>query len=120
VMVEREAAEQVPPASRSDLLLIAREAVSNAIRHAGASRIMVRLFKEEPKIRLEVDDDGRGLRNKPNDTGVGILTMTRRASRIGATLKLDSTPQSGTLVRVDLDSLELTNDGAADSHTPGR
>jgi signal transduction histidine kinase len=106
VMVERAAADHVPAAFRSECLMIAREAVSNAIRHSGARRIMVRLFAEGPVTRLEVDDDGQGMVDKPGDTGLGILTMTHRASRIGATLTLQSTPQRGTLVRVDLGSPE--------------
>ncbi len=106
VMVEREAAERVQEAHRSECLWIAREAVSNAVRHSGARRVMVRLFAEGHSTRLEVDDDGRGLSEKPVDGGLGILTMTHRASRIGATLTLHSTPNRGTLVRVDLGSGE--------------
>jgi signal transduction histidine kinase len=106
VQVEPETADRVPQPHRSDFLLIAREAVSNAIRHADARRIVVRLVAEGRTIRLEVDDDGRGLGAKTDDSGIGVLTMTRRASRIGATLTLHSTPQSGTLVRVELTSPE--------------
>jgi PAS domain S-box-containing protein len=106
VSVERQAAERVPIGHRSDCLLIAREAVSNAIRHSGAKRIEARLVAAGSIVRLEVEDDGRGLGAESNESGFGILTMTRRASRIGATLTLHSTPQSGTLVRAELSSLE--------------
>jgi signal transduction histidine kinase len=106
VAVDSGAAERVPAPYRSEFLLIAREAVSNAIRHSGAGRVVVRLAGDNGSIQLEVDDDGRGLLEQPNDSGLGILTMTRRASRIGATLTLHSTPQTGTLVRVELSAPE--------------
>jgi signal transduction histidine kinase len=102
ISVEREVAERVPADHRGELLLIAREAVSNAVRHAGASRILVRLHREERGTRMEIEDNGKGFATLPQGSGLGLLTMTRRAGRIGATLRVQSDPNTGTLIRVDL------------------
>ncbi len=96
------AAERVPTADRSEIVFIAREAVSNAVRHAAANRISVRLVELERGIRLEIADDGRGFRADGSTAGLGLLTMTRRAGRMGAILSLDPLEGRGTTVRLDL------------------
>ena len=102
VEFDRLAASRVPNASRGEIVFIAREAVSNAIRHAGAKRIAVRIINRGNGVRLEVEDDGCGYRTAATPTGLGLLSMTRRAGRIGAILTIETDPGTGTLVRLDL------------------
>jgi signal transduction histidine kinase len=99
--IDPRAPTRLSPAAQSEVLFIAREAVSNAVRHAGAARVVVRLIDDGPWVRLEIEDDGRGLPASPAG-GFGVLTMTRRAARIGAQFSLQSVPGRGTLVRADL------------------
>ncbi len=100
--VDPKAVARVSPPDQSDVVSIAREAVNNAVRHARAGQIVVRLLDDGPDIRLEVEDDGIGFRPDQDVRGLGMLTMTRRASRIGAMLTVQSSPAMGTLIRLDL------------------
>ena len=87
----------VPPQSRRDLVRIAREAVVNAARHSGGTRVDVTLAAG----RLTVSDDGSGFDpayGRPG--GFGLTSMRDRADAIGATLTVTSAPGQGTCVEV--------------------
>ena len=75
------------------LYRIAQEAVNNAVKHAGASKIVIRLLETKSDLTLEVSDDGAGLpkddRKLPR-TGLGLGVMQHRARVIGAELALVS------------------------------
>lgn len=100
--VDPRAVARVSPVAQSEVASIAREAVNNAVRHARARQIVVRLLDDGPNLRLEVQDDGTGFRLDQEGRGLGMLTMTRRAGKIGARLTVQSGPRAGTLVRLDL------------------
>lgn len=100
--IDRDAAARIPARLRNDVVFVAREAVSNAMRHSGAARVTVSLRQDASRVRLAVEDDGRGFAERPNPEGFGLLTMTRRAGQIGAVLNVQSSPGGGTAVRVDL------------------
>ncbi|MBL9176058.1 MAG: PAS domain-containing protein [Verrucomicrobiales bacterium] len=88
------------------LYRIAQEAVNNALKHSGATRIRIRLNRGRRGLELEVGDDGRGLADskRPED-GIGIRVMQFRAELIGASLELSSKPGRGTVVRCILRKL---------------
>jgi signal transduction histidine kinase len=96
------AAARIPAADRSEIVFIAREAVSNAVRHSGATRIDVRLVESPQGVRLEIEDDGRGFHPDRSTEGLGLLTMTRRAGRMGAILSLSPVENQGTTIHLDL------------------
>jgi signal transduction histidine kinase len=79
------------------LYRIAQEAVSNALRHSGASRIRISLTCENKQLRLEVSDDGKGFAKKPG-VGMGLGMMNHRADVIGAKLNVKSARGKGTSV----------------------
>jgi signal transduction histidine kinase len=102
------------------LYRIAREAITNAQRHAAAEHIWVRLCREDDELVLTIRDDGTGL---PNDIrtahtdrgdGVGMQTMTHRANLIGATLAIESPDEGGTVVRCTLPLSRAGDDRAAE------
>jgi len=76
---------------------IAQEAITNAIKHAQASRIEVRLECDpEGGIRLEVKDNGKGLNPQTGrENGMGIRIMKHRAEMIGGTLRIDDGEEGG-------------------------
>ena len=76
---------------------IAGEALSNAVRHARATRITVSLTADPGALTVEVGDDGSGA-VAPRDGGVGLDSMRRRAEAVGGLLRLTAVPGSGTTV----------------------
>jgi signal transduction histidine kinase len=79
---------------------IAREAVTNVVRHAAATRCEATLEVEGARMWLLVDDDGVGL-DQPVTPGVGLRSMQARAEELGGSLAVTST-DCGTQVRVTL------------------
>lgn len=85
------------------LLFIAREAVSNAIRHGLARHIAIHLGTAADELAFTVKDDGIGFDpTQPPQHGHGLDNMTRRAEEIGAALAIESVPGLGTRIRVEL------------------
>lgn len=85
------------------LLNIAREALSNSMRHAHATRRWVRLAESNGMIRLHVCDDGIGFDPKrKRKPGHGLANMAARAKRIHARFTLESRPRGGTCITVEL------------------
>lgn len=80
---------------------IAREALSNSLRHARPHRIEVRLAVEGTCVCLEIADDGGGFNpQSPARPGVGLASMASRATEIGGRLEIQSAPGAGTRVSV--------------------
>ncbi len=78
---------------------IAQEALANAVRHAGASRIVVALVVHDGMLRLEVRDDGRGFDPAARPAAaLGLASMEERALALGGRLLISSAPGEGTTV----------------------
>jgi glucose-6-phosphate-specific signal transduction histidine kinase len=85
------------------LYRIAQEAMSNATRHANASRITLQLSRQGPRVVLTISDNGRGFQARANSAqGLGLRTMRYRAELIGASIAIRSEPGSGTVVECAL------------------
>lgn len=85
------------------LLHIAREALTNASKHAGGSRVEVCLSRVEGQLLLRIQDQGPGF--DPSalpDRGYGLRNMAARAESIGGSLHVESAPGAGTRVQVRL------------------
>jgi PAS domain S-box-containing protein len=80
------------------LYRIAQEAVSNAIRHGHARKVLIELRQCGERILLRVTDDGRGFPKELASAGMGLRIMRSRAGMIGGVLAIESRPQSGTIV----------------------
>jgi signal transduction histidine kinase len=81
-----------------EIIGIAQEALSNAVRHSRAQRITVSAASVRSiGVRLSVADDGRGIAHeRPGSSGFGLTSMQERAERIGASLTIVTAPRSGT------------------------
>ena len=95
------------PERDRDVLRIAQEALQNALRHAAAERVAIRLAGGDGAgaLVLEVADDGVGF--EPADpelraTRLGLTTMEERAERLGGRLEIRSAPAAGTTVRLEV------------------
>jgi signal transduction histidine kinase len=98
----RGAPRGVRPDVADHLLRIGQEALTNALRHAGANRIFVELTFAEAEVKLCVQDNGQGFWvDGPERTGgYGLVGMRERADILGAELAVSSGPQQGTRVTV--------------------
>ncbi len=82
-----------------EIIGIAQEALTNAVRHSRARRITIRASAvQSVGLRLSVADDGRGIARDPSTGGFGMTSMQERADRIGASLTIVTAPRSGTEV----------------------
>jgi ligand-binding sensor domain-containing protein/signal transduction histidine kinase len=81
---------------RRDVYLIFKEAVNNAARHAGCTRIRILFRVSAQQLLLEIADDGAGFDVMAHSDGTGLASMRRRAVRLGATLDIASSPDRGT------------------------
>jgi signal transduction histidine kinase len=85
------------------MLQIAREAISNATRHANAQSGRVSLQRRRGLVCLEVTDNGCGfVVNKVNSRGLGLHHIDARARKMGATAQVSSAPNQGTRIVVKL------------------
>jgi two-component system sensor histidine kinase UhpB len=83
---------------RIHLYRIAQEAVTNALKHAGASTLKLTLRPAGSAIRLEVADDGGGFDVARGHEGFGSASMRERAALLGGNIEIDSRPGEGTRV----------------------
>lgn len=94
-----------------EVLRIAQEAVTNAVRHADARQIVVVLRYDAGFVELRVSDDGRGFAGSATDLSrnghFGVQGMRERAARIGARLHVASEPGKGTVVALDVDARKV-------------
>ncbi|WP_323204456.1 PAS domain S-box protein [Nostoc sp. UHCC 0251] len=95
----------LPTEVESNLLRIGQEALTNAIRHANADEIRVKLIYDRDQFCLRVRDNGQGfgVGSIPASEGFGLLGMSERAERIGAQLTIRSQPGEGTEMIVTVD-----------------
>ena len=94
------ALNELTPRAATDLLFIAREAVSNAVRHGSPTKIAIDLRQTSGEIALTIQDNGAGYDQFNARSGLGTITMRSRAERLGAQLTSLSLPGMGTTVRV--------------------
>lgn len=97
----------------SALYRIANEAVTNAIQHAEAGSIRIRLTADDDHLQLVVCDDGRGIPNNVDATkGVGLRLMQYNSNLIGATFTVGAREKGGTEVRCCLPTYKAQQQSA--------
>jgi signal transduction histidine kinase len=102
--------EDLPPALSAGLYRIAQEAITNAAKHADATRVVLQLTKSEARspgsrgtmeVELTVDDDGKaGEADPPAKPGMGLLGMRERVATLGGRLSFEAGYMSGSVLRV--------------------
>jgi signal transduction histidine kinase len=90
--------ESCDAAVLTQLYRIAQEAVANAAKHARPSRIVIELDAADDEIRLNVFDDGVGLENISEPSGLGLKMMRHGAALIGANFSAARRDPAGTIV----------------------
>jgi signal transduction histidine kinase len=95
---------KLPEIVEDGIYRIAQESLNNILKYADASTIKVHLSENRKSVRLTVSDDGEGfaVEEAKKKGGLGIRTMQERAQSIGAKLTLQSKPDSGTKVTLEI------------------
>jgi signal transduction histidine kinase len=93
----------------ANLYRVAQEAITNAAKHARASRITLRLRMREPagtdqqaQIEIAVDDDGKVVADLTGGSGLGLLGMRERIVALGGQLRIDTSGPCGLVLRAHI------------------
>ncbi|MBC7899190.1 MAG: hypothetical protein H7070_03970 [Saprospiraceae bacterium] len=82
---------------RRDVLLIFKEAVNNAARHSGCSKVRIDFRCENSILRLRIEDNGKGFDSGNSERdGQGLRSMARRSKALGGTLTIEASKSGGT------------------------
>lgn len=98
--------ERLPAVVETALYRVVQEAVTNAVRHADATRIDVLVERRDGRVRAMVEDNGKGF--VPGTAGeterLGLIGIRERAEALGGTLTIESAPGEGTTIAVEVAS----------------
>jgi signal transduction histidine kinase len=108
IELEVEELPRVGDSVEREIIGIAQEALTNAVRHSRARRIVVRASAvQSVGVRVSVADDGRGLVRDEPASGFGMTSMQERAERIGASLTVVTGLRKGTEIVLAWDPASL-------------
>ncbi len=102
--LDEEAVALIPPEQTADIMNILREAMSNSLRHGRAHHITLLAGRSDQAIALAVQDDGKGfVPGLPQSaTGHGLANMQARATALGGSLRVETSPGKGTRILLTL------------------
>jgi signal transduction histidine kinase len=92
--------DELPPAIARTAYLIVAEALTNAVKHSGATAVSVELVRVGDRLRVVVLDDGRG--GAGTERGTGLAGLVDRVDALGGSFELVSAEGEGTELRVEL------------------
>jgi signal transduction histidine kinase len=107
IIVHLEAAEipALSPDVELCLYRVAQEAINNAVRHGRADKITIELHSDNGLVRMSVKDSGIGFDPGAVSNGLGLVSMQERLRMLGGEVVIESQPQAGTEVIVQLPAL---------------
>jgi len=95
--------ERLPPVIESSVFRICQEAVTNIVRHSGAETARVDLYVSDNQVHLMIQDDGVGMSVTTTElNGIGIINMRERAELLGGSFMIESSPDKGTDIIVEV------------------
>ncbi len=112
---------RLPNTIETTLYRIVQEALTNAVKHAKASNVWIRAWRENPVLCCSIRDDGGGFDSSqaqaaPGRKGLGLIAMQERVTAIGGTLRIESRLGQGTELSI---RLPLEGDHANSHRTRG-
>jgi signal transduction histidine kinase len=99
-----------PPQVETAAWYVVSEALTNAVKHAGARRVLVALAQPDGQLAVEVRDDGCGF-DQATVRGLGLASLADRMAIVDGDLRIDSGPGRGTTLRAEV---PLTPAGSGD------
>jgi signal transduction histidine kinase len=97
--------DRLPPRLETAIFRIVQEALTNIARHAGVKEATVRLWKNDERVRVQIEDRGAGFDAAPasgRQPSTGLSGMKERAELLAGEFTIDSTPGHGTCITVEL------------------
>ena len=95
---------------KSFLVRIVQEFMQNSLKHSGCQNINITFNYTNEGLKLAADDDGKGFNTgTPNDNGIGLQNMRKRAELLSADFNLRSAPGKGTYLELFIPSNKLNN-----------
>jgi signal transduction histidine kinase len=89
-----------------NLMRISQEAITNVVKHSGASEVKIELHFSRQKVVLQIQDNGRGFNPEncagPEQGHFGLLGISERSGRLGGRVQINAGPGTGTLIRVEI------------------
>jgi len=102
VEVDPAAEEILTGEEARELITISREALSNCVRHAHATRIVIALQQIGSRVRLSIRDNGSGFVVDGSAKGIGFAHMEDRVRKVGGRLNIQSMVGRGTCITADI------------------
>tara|TARA_B110000908_G_scaffold138073_1_gene164036 strand:- start:818 stop:1801 length:984 start_codon:yes stop_codon:yes gene_type:complete len=96
--------EELDQAIELNLYRITQELLNNGVKHANATNIFVQLVKNGDRLTLMVEDNGRGfeMNELTNSDGIGLSNIEMRTKVLGGELNIDSSPNRGTVITIEV------------------
>ncbi|MBV9302461.1 MAG: MCP four helix bundle domain-containing protein [Acidobacteriaceae bacterium] len=98
----------LPDDHKTCVYRVVQEAIRNSSRHSGARHVLVTLVRDDRRLHVTIQDDGKGF-DPAQEKGIGIVGMEERVVRLGGTLHVDSEWGRGSIVRFELPLPEELN-----------
>jgi len=105
--------KRLDPETETVLYRISQEAVTNMLKHSGATNFKLSIIKGYPRIIFLAQDDGFGFDAGTFDEtkqALGLLGMRERAAMLGGTFSMRSSPGKGTRIRIEIPVKEMSDD----------
>lgn len=87
---------------RINLYRIAQEAINNALKYAKATEISVSVFRDDTSIRMQIVDNGIGIKDEDIGKGKGMINMKERATMLNGVFEIESSPKEGTSLYIEI------------------
>jgi len=129
IEVEKKGAVRpLPEIIEENILRVGQEAITNTVKHSGATHLTLELEFSSENVFLTIKDNGNGFTPDnclgPNNGHFGLLGMTERAKRLDGKISITSAPGMGTTIRVEIPisetaAIKPTNDDARTTEETG-
>jgi signal transduction histidine kinase len=112
----------LPETVEENILRVGQEAITNTVKHSGATYLSLELEYSAEDVILTVKDNGNGFTPEncvgPNDGHFGLLGMSERAKRLNGKISITSAPGAGTMIRIEIPVSETVPTKAANNDAP--
>jgi signal transduction histidine kinase len=109
------------PEHEVDVYRIVQEALGNASRHGRPNRVLIAITQIDRRLRIEIADDGVGFDSAgTQEGGLGLASMRERAASVQGTLRVQSVPGTGTVVRLEVPLTDTVTASLAQDRSAAR